>query len=78
MLTRKAHRWTGRSGAASRDCHGCSAPGPAFALRKRAVGVIGLADYVSDGILSSEQAEFLRRAVRERQNILIAGGTSTG
>ncbi|MGQ0699963.1 P-type conjugative transfer ATPase TrbB [Panacagrimonas sp.] len=55
-----------------------AAPGPAFALRKRAVGVIGLTDYVSDGILSTEQAEFLRRAVRERQNILIAGGTSTG
>jgi len=55
-----------------------AAPGPAFALRKRAVGVIGLADYVSDGILSLEQAEFLRRAVRARQNILIAGGTSTG
>ena len=30
-----------------------AAPGPAFALRKRAVGVIGLADYVSDGILSA-------------------------
>ncbi|MFZ5491060.1 MAG: P-type conjugative transfer ATPase TrbB [Pseudomonadota bacterium] len=55
-----------------------AAPGPAFALRKRAVGVIGLADYVSDGILSAEQAEFLRCAVRERQNVLIAGGTSTG
>src|SRR5690606_36844963 len=55
-----------------------AAPGPAFALRKRAVGVIGLADYVSDGILSAEQAELLRCAVRERQNILIAGGTSTG
>ena len=55
-----------------------AAPGPAFALRKRAVGVIGLADYVSDGILSAEQAEFLRHAVRERQNVLIAGGTSTG
>lgn len=52
--------------------------GPAFALRKRAVGVIGLADYVTDGILSAAQAEFLRHAVRERQNILIAGGTSTG
>ena len=25
-----------------------AAPGPAFALRKRAIGVIGLADYVSD------------------------------
>ncbi|MFW5454120.1 P-type conjugative transfer ATPase TrbB [Thioalkalivibrio sulfidiphilus] len=55
-----------------------AAPGPAFALRKRAVGVIGLADYVSDSILSIEQAEFLRRAIRERQNVLIAGGTSTG
>ncbi|MDT8320200.1 MAG: P-type conjugative transfer ATPase TrbB [Xanthomonadales bacterium] len=55
-----------------------AAPGPAFALRKRAVGVIGLADYVADRILSEQQAEFLRRAVRERQNILIAGGTSTG
>ncbi|MGK8399381.1 integrase arm-type DNA-binding domain-containing protein [Burkholderia cenocepacia] len=29
-------------------------------------------------LLSTEQAEFLRGAVRERQNILIAGGTSTG
>lgn len=55
-----------------------AAPAPAFALRKRAVGVIGLADYVRDGVLSAEQATFLRRAVRERQNILIAGGTSTG
>jgi len=55
-----------------------AAPGPAFALRKRAVNVIGLERYVADGILNAEQAAFLRRAVRERQNILIAGGTSTG
>ncbi|HEI6793825.1 MULTISPECIES: P-type conjugative transfer ATPase TrbB [Enterobacteriaceae] len=55
-----------------------AAPGPAFALRKRAVGVISLADYVGDAILSAEQADLLRRAVRARQNILIAGGTSTG
>jgi len=55
-----------------------AAPGPAFALRKRAVGVISLTDYVSDAILSAEQADLLRRAVRARQNILIAGGTSTG
>ena len=54
------------------------APGPAFALRKRAVGVIRLDDYVTDGILTAAQAGFLRCAVRERQNILIAGGTSTG
>lgn len=55
-----------------------AAPGPAFALRKRAVSIIGLDRYVSDGILTAEQADFLRRAVYERQNILIAGGTSTG
>ncbi|WAH65043.1 P-type conjugative transfer ATPase TrbB [Xanthomonas hortorum] len=55
-----------------------AAPGPAFALRKRAISIIGLDRYEADGILSGEQADFLRRAVRERQNILIAGGTSTG
>jgi len=54
------------------------APGPAFALRKRAVGVIRLTDYVTDGILTAAQSAFLRQAVRERLNILIAGGTSTG
>jgi type IV secretion system protein TrbB len=54
------------------------APGPAFALRKRAVGVIRLGDYVTDGILTAVQAAFLRQAVLERLNILIAGGTSTG
>jgi len=54
------------------------APGPAFALRKRAVGVIRLDDYVADGILVEAQAALLRQAVRDRLNILIAGGTSTG
>ena len=33
---------------------------------------------MADGILTACQADFLRRAVRERQNVLIAGGTSTG
>lgn len=54
------------------------APGPAFALRKRAIGVIPLERYVTDGMMTAAQAAFLVRAVRERQNILVAGGTSTG
>ncbi len=54
------------------------AAGPTFALRKRAAGVIPLNQYVTEGILSTAQAEYLRVAVRERQNILLAGGTSTG
>ncbi|NPX94493.1 P-type conjugative transfer ATPase TrbB [Pseudomonas aeruginosa] len=52
--------------------------GPTFALRKRAAGVIPLEQYVADGILTAWQAEYLRGAVRSRQNILVAGGTSTG
>lgn len=51
---------------------------PAFAIRKRASAVIGLAAYVTDGILTEAQAAFLRDAVRNRRNILIAGATSTG
>ena len=51
---------------------------PTFAIRKRAVSVMSLATYVADGVLTAAHAVFLRHAVRERQNILIAGGTSTG
>jgi len=51
---------------------------PAFAIRKRAVGLIKLEVYVADRIMTAEQAEFLRQAVRDRLNILVAGGTSTG
>lgn len=51
---------------------------PAFAIRKRAVGVIRLDHYVTDNILTVHQAEFLKKAVRGRLNILIAGGTSSG
>jgi type IV secretion system protein VirB11 len=51
---------------------------PAFAIRKPAVAVFTLGDYVAAGIMSAAQAEALRLAVRERCNILVAGGTGTG
>jgi P-type conjugative transfer ATPase TrbB len=51
---------------------------PAFAIRKPAVAVFTLDDYAAAGIMSAVQAEGLRNAVRTRQNILVAGGTSTG
>ena len=51
---------------------------PAFAIRKRAIGVIPLPQYVADGVMSQAQADVLRTAVLERKNIVIAGGTSTG
>jgi P-type conjugative transfer ATPase TrbB len=51
---------------------------PAFAIRKPAVAVFTLDDYVLAGTLTAAEAEGLRNAVRTRQNILVAGGTSTG
>lgn len=51
---------------------------PAFAIRKPAVAIFTLDDYAAAGIMTERQAEVLRRAVAERSNILVAGGTSTG
>ena len=51
---------------------------PTFAIRKPAVAVFTLADYVEAKIISADQAATLARAVAERRNILVAGGTSTG
>ena len=51
---------------------------PAFAIRKPAVAVFTLDDYVTAGVIGKEQAAILRAAVATRKNILVAGGTSTG
>ncbi|MCA3578092.1 MAG: P-type conjugative transfer ATPase TrbB [Bradyrhizobium sp.] len=51
---------------------------PAFAIRKPAVAVFTLDDYVNAGIMSARQAEALRQGIVVRANILVAGGTSTG
>ena len=51
---------------------------PCFSIRKPAMRVYTLEDYVADRILLAPQADLLRAAVRERCNILIAGGTSSG
>src|SRR5215471_14244347 len=51
---------------------------PCFAIRRRAVAVYTLGEYVDAGIMSALQAGILRRAVSDRMNVLVAGGTSTG
>ena len=51
---------------------------PTFAIRKPAVAIFTLADYVAAGIMRSGEAETLRCAVADRCNILVAGGTGTG
>jgi len=49
-----------------------------FAIRKPAVAVFTLSDYVAGVIMTQDQADVLRLAVEKRKNILVAGGTSTG
>jgi type IV secretion system protein VirB11 len=51
---------------------------PVFAIRKPAVAVFTLDDYVAASIMTADQAAILRQAVALRANILVAGGTSTG
>ncbi|MBS3024460.1 P-type conjugative transfer ATPase TrbB [Acidiphilium multivorum] len=52
--------------------------GPTFAIRKPAIAVFSLHDYVETEIMRADQAGLLRTAIAERWNILVAGGTSTG
>ncbi len=51
---------------------------PTFSLRKRALEVYSLSDYVQQGILTQEQSSCLRHAVSLRKTILIVGGPGTG
>ena len=51
---------------------------PCFAIRKPAVAVFTLDDYVAAGIMPAGAAAALTGAVSARDNILVAGGTSTG
>ncbi len=46
---------------------------PTFAIRKPAVAVFTLDDYVAAGIMTGDQAVKLRAAVQSRANILVAG-----
>lgn len=54
------------------------ATAPYFAIRKPASRIKSLDDYVCERTISGVHAEQLRRAIVDRKNILIAGGTSSG
>ena len=54
------------------------APAPCFSIRKPAQRLHTLDDYVAGGLMSETVAQALRAAVTQRDNILVAGGTSSG
>lgn len=54
------------------------AENPIFTIRKKAIKLYKLADYIRAGTLTFPQAELIRTAIMERQNILVIGGTGSG
>ena len=54
------------------------APAPCFSIRKPAEVLYKIVDFVVAGIITPIQCDVLATAVRERKNILVADGTSTG
>jgi len=51
---------------------------PTFAIRKKAVSVFALDDYVEAKMMTSAQCEVLKQAVSNHRNLLIIGGTGSG
>lgn len=51
---------------------------PVFTIRKRAVKVFTLEEYVAGGIMSSLQYEAINLAITQRKNIIVIGGTGSG
>lgn len=51
---------------------------PTFAIRKRALRIFTLDDYVAMGVMDARVQQVLAGAVRARRNVLIVGGTGSG
>ena len=51
---------------------------PVFTIRKKALMVFGLDDYIEKQIMNASQKDKIIEAVRGKKNILIVGGTGSG
>ncbi|MBL8496987.1 MAG: P-type conjugative transfer ATPase TrbB [Nitrosomonas sp.] len=51
---------------------------PTFAIRKKAIKIFTLGQYVETGVLSPRHSEIIKDAVRKHRNILVIGGTGSG
>ena len=51
---------------------------PQFNIRKKADRIFTLAEYVANGTLSPYYKDYIEKAIADRKNILIVGGTGTG
>lgn len=51
---------------------------PSFTIRKRAVRVFSIDDYVQTDVMTAATAIRIRSAIMERENIVVVGGTGSG
>lgn len=51
---------------------------PVFSIRKKALMIFSLDDYVTQKILTPQQKDLILEAVLSKKNILVTGGTGTG
>lgn len=51
---------------------------PQFNIRKKAIKIFTLDEYVKNGTLTDYYKKYLEEAIRKRKNILVVGGTGTG
>lgn len=51
---------------------------PTFAIRKKALMIFTLDDYVKQKVMTQEQRQSIRHAVKMKKNILVVGGTGSG
>jgi P-type conjugative transfer ATPase TrbB len=53
-------------------------PFPTFAIRKKAIAIFTLDQYVDAGIMTASQCAILKIAIAAHRNILVTGGTGSG
>ena len=51
---------------------------PTFTIRRKAIRVFSLDDYVKTSIMTQTQCDGIKAAVCDRKNVLVVGGTGTG
>lgn len=51
---------------------------PTFTIRKKAVKIFTLEDYLNNNIITQTQKDILENAITTRKNILVVGGTGSG
>ena len=55
-----------------------SVSSPSFTIRKKATKIFTLSDYTTKKIITQKQKQQIEKAIRNKKNILIVGGTGSG